>query len=134
MAVSPQVWYLVGIDLIGPYQATLEGYKFILTMTDYFSKYVETVPLVDKCAESVARGIYKVYCRHGAPVAIVTDQGSEFTNKVSHCKEYSIVLATVSMPLNCYMHCWLHGMPLPSLSSSTRRHISMFFSGNHYYS
>ena len=41
VAVEPQVWYLVGMDLIGPFQQTADGHKFVLTMTDYFSKYVE---------------------------------------------------------------------------------------------
>ena len=60
--VSPKVWYLVGMDLIGPFKSTAMGHQFILTMTDHFSKYVEAVPIKDKSAvsESVARGIYEV--------------------------------------------------------------------------
>ena len=80
--VAPQVWYLVGMDLIGPFQPTAEGNTVVLTMTDYFSKYVEAVPIPNKTAVSVAQGIYKVYCRHGAPVSIICDQGREFNNKV----------------------------------------------------
>ena len=78
--VEPQVWYLVGMDLIGPFQPTAEGNRYVLTMTDYFSKYVEGVAIPDKTALSVARAIYKVYCRHGAPSCIISDQGKEFTN------------------------------------------------------
>ena len=66
--VEPQVWwYLVGMDLIGPFQPTADGHKYVLTMTDYFSKYVEAVPIADKSGLSVAQAIYKVYCRQGAP-------------------------------------------------------------------
>ena len=36
--------------------------------------YVEAVPLKDKSAVSVARGIYEVYCRQGAPVHVISDQ------------------------------------------------------------
>lgn len=82
MTVEPQVWYLVGVDLIGPFQSTPEGFRYVLTMTDYFSKYVEAIPIKDKSAQSVARGIYKIYCRHGAPVHIISDQGREFINQV----------------------------------------------------
>ena len=81
--VSPKVWYLVGMDLIGPFKATAMGHQFVLTMTDYFSKYVEAVPIKDKSAVSVAKGIYEVYCRQGAPVHIITDQGKEFVNQVA---------------------------------------------------
>ena len=38
--------------------------------------------LKDKSAVSVARGIYKVHCRQGAPVHIINDQGKEFVNQV----------------------------------------------------
>ena len=57
--VSSKVWYLVGMDLIGPFKPTAMGYQFVLTMTDYFSKYVEAVPIKDKPALSVAKGIYR---------------------------------------------------------------------------
>ena len=82
ISVAPKVWYLVGMDLIGPFRPTAMGYKFVLTMTDYFSKYVEAVPIKDKSAVSVARGIYEVYCRQGAPVHVISDQGKEFINQV----------------------------------------------------
>jgi len=73
IAEVPKVWYSVGMDLIGPFKPSKGGYKFVLTMTDYFSKYVEAVPIVDKSAISVASAIYKVYCQQGAPVHIITD-------------------------------------------------------------
>lgn len=82
ITVKPQVWTLVGIDLVGPLKKTLKGNQFILTMTCYFSKWVEAFPLPDKSAESVARAIHTSYCRHGAPENIITDQGREFVNKV----------------------------------------------------
>ena len=61
----------------GPFQKSA-NFSYILTMTDYF----EAVPIEDKSAISVAKAIYKVYYRHGAPVSIICDQGKEFTNQV----------------------------------------------------
>ena len=83
IAVVPKVWYLVGVDLIGPFKPFHQGYKFVLTITNYFSKYVEVVSIVEKSAISVASAIYKVYCQQGTPVHIITDQGKEFVNQVS---------------------------------------------------
>lgn len=40
------VWELVGIDLMGPLPTTVDGYRYILTATDYSSKRVEA-PLFD---------------------------------------------------------------------------------------
>jgi len=60
-------------------------------MMDYFSKYVEAVPIKDKSAVSVARGIYEVYYRQGAPIHI-SDQRKEFVNQVAKYIPYSVKL------------------------------------------
>ena len=39
---------LVGMDLIGPLTTTDSGHKFVLTMIDYFTKFVELFALPDK--------------------------------------------------------------------------------------
>jgi len=80
--VVAKVWYLVGIDLIDAGKVSGKGKRYLLTMTDYFSKYVEAIPLPDKSALSVAKGFYKMNCRHGAPAHIISDQGREFVNEV----------------------------------------------------
>jgi len=83
ISVAPQVWHLVGMDLIGLFKPSALRYKLVLTVTDYFSKYVEAVLIPDKSADSVAKGIYKLYYRQGAPVHIITYQGKEFVNQVT---------------------------------------------------
>ena len=35
VSVNPRVWYLVGMDLIGPFNETCEGFKYVITMTKY---------------------------------------------------------------------------------------------------
>ena len=90
ISVESKVWYLAGMDLIGPFRPTVMGYQFFLTMTDYFSKYVEAVSIKDKSAVLVARGIYEIYCRQGAPVHIINDQGKEFVNQIAIYRAISI--------------------------------------------
>jgi hypothetical protein len=54
-------------------------------MMDTLTKYVELVPLLNKEADTVANAIFdKWYCRFGAPLDIVTDQGKEFCAKLSN--------------------------------------------------
>ena len=48
------------MDLIGPLPQTLHGYSYIVTLTDYFSKWAEAAPLRDKTAGSVAKFVYGV--------------------------------------------------------------------------
>ena len=80
--VPSRAWYLLGMDLIAAPKASSKGNNYILTVTDYFTKYVEAVPLQDKSAISVARGLYSTFCRHGSPGHIISDQGREFVNQV----------------------------------------------------
>ena len=48
--VAPQLWRQVGMDLIGPLTTTPRGNKYIITLTDYFSKWAEAAALPDKTA------------------------------------------------------------------------------------
>ena len=66
-------------DLFGPLRVSGNSKKFILCMTDAFTKYVELVALPNKESETVATAIFEKWiCRHGCPLEVVTDQGKEF--------------------------------------------------------
>ena len=55
-------WYHVGIDFVGPIHPTsTKGNRFILTISDYFTKWVEAIPLPSKCSLGVAKSLFKVY-------------------------------------------------------------------------
>ena len=60
IVVQPKVWCQVGMDLIGPMPETPRGNKYIITLTDYLSKWAEAAPLPDKTAAGVAKFIYSV--------------------------------------------------------------------------
>jgi len=54
-------WYHIGIDFVGPITPTSHnGNRFILTVSDYFTKWVEAVALPSKCAQGVAESLFKV--------------------------------------------------------------------------
>lgn len=58
--VKPEIWHQVGVDLIGPLTETPRGNKYIITLTDYFSKWAEAGPLPDKTALGVAKFVYSM--------------------------------------------------------------------------
>ena len=81
--VHPDPFHQIGIDLIGPLPTTKEGYKYIVTAIDYYTKWTEAQPLKDKSACSVADFIYKIICRHGCFNIEISDQGREFVSTLS---------------------------------------------------
>lgn len=75
----------VHADLFGPLKTSGSGKKYILCITDAFTKYVELVALPDKEAETVAQGLFNRWiCRYGSPLQITTDGGKEFCAKLSN--------------------------------------------------
>ena len=58
--VKDEVWHQLGMDLVGPLPETAAGYKYIMTVTDYYTKWAEAAPIKDKTASSVADVLYSV--------------------------------------------------------------------------
>lgn len=81
--VKPEVWQRIGIDIIGPLKMSRNGNKYIITCSDYFSKWVEAQPLPDKSAHSVAKFLLSLICRFGCFQICHTDQGREFVNELN---------------------------------------------------
>lgn len=71
----------VSLDVVGPLPMTPDGYQYILTMQDLLTKYSVAAPLKSIGAIDTADAfIENLICRFGAPKAILTDQGSNFTS------------------------------------------------------
>ena len=78
----------IHVDLFGPLRNSVSC-KFILTITDAFSRWSEIVACQSKNADEIATKIYERWiCRHSCPVVISSDCGGEFKNKVlQHLEE-----------------------------------------------
>ena len=61
--IESQVMKQVGIDLCNLLE--VGGYKHLIVLIDYFSKWSEAKPVTDKSAPTVARFLYEMICRHG---------------------------------------------------------------------
>jgi hypothetical protein len=71
----------VHVDLFGPLKTSEAGNKYIMVMTDAFTKYVELAAIETKEAHVVARAFFERWiCRFSAPEMLITDQGKEFCN------------------------------------------------------
>ena len=71
------------MDLCGPFVVTGRGMQYILVFKDALTKWVELFALPDKSELSVAECLFdEILMRHGAPRVLISDQGTEFVNKV----------------------------------------------------
>ncbi|XP_048619844.1 uncharacterized protein LOC125590348 [Brassica napus] len=78
---APYPFMRWGMDIIGPMPSSRQK-RFILVLTDYFTKWVEAEAYASITDKKVQKFIWKnIICRHGLPYEIVTDNGSQF---ISH--------------------------------------------------
>ncbi|GFW70871.1 uncharacterized protein TNCV_3366211 [Trichonephila clavipes] len=75
---------IVTLDLLGPYPATRpERYKFILVISDHFTKWCELIPLRKASAQAIANALFDNYiARYGAPISLISDNGPQFISDV----------------------------------------------------
>ncbi len=73
----------VAIDTVGPIQIDSQHNRFVFVMTDMFSRFVELYPAPSNNSAAAAHALYSaVFCRHGLPSSILSDNGSEYANRV----------------------------------------------------
>jgi transposase InsO family protein len=73
----------VHIDLFGPLKTSSGQSKYIMVMTDAFTKYAELAVLTNKRQETVAQAFLDRWvCRFTCPEVVISDQGKEFLNEV----------------------------------------------------
>ena len=70
-------------DYVGPLPVTPRGNRYILLLTDHFSKYVEIIPVPNMTAAVCAEKILNEYiARWGCPLSINSDQGRTYESKI----------------------------------------------------
>ncbi|VDI78350.1 Hypothetical predicted protein [Mytilus galloprovincialis] len=83
----------VALDILGPLPITTSGNKFILVLTDYFSRWAEAYPIPNQEAETISKiFVDEFICRFGVPRQVHTDQGRQFESKLftGICKRFNI--------------------------------------------
>ena len=76
-------WQRVAIDFTGPLDETPRGNKWILVITDHFTRWCDAYPLPDATAESAARVLEeRLFSQFGVPEVIHSDQGKQFQGRL----------------------------------------------------
>jgi transposase InsO family protein len=74
---------LIGMDFCGPFPITPQDNRYVLCLTDYFTKFITAIALPVCSASVTATAIFKEYiCLYGVPQAIISDQGTSFKNQL----------------------------------------------------
>jgi hypothetical protein len=72
------------MDLFGPLKPSNSGKKFVLCLTDAFTKYAVMLAIDNKEATTVAKHIFESWiCKFGTPLEFVSDNGKEFCNNLA---------------------------------------------------
>ncbi|GFV05047.1 transposon Ty3-G Gag-Pol polyprotein [Trichonephila clavipes] len=82
----------IHIDIVGPLPPS-DGFQYLLTMIDRFSRWPEAVPIPDTTAKNdQSCNISSLIARFGCPSLITTDQGSQMRSSLF--AEFTRILGT----------------------------------------
>uniref|UniRef100_A0A3P9K2N1 Integrase catalytic domain-containing protein n=1 Tax=Oryzias latipes TaxID=8090 RepID=A0A3P9K2N1_ORYLA len=70
----------IAMDVVGPLEKSSSGYKYILVICDYATRFPEAFPLRSIKTPKVIGDLVQLFSRVGVPDEIITDQATNFTS------------------------------------------------------
>ena len=69
----------VAIDFLGPLSRTEKGNKYVVIISDYFTRWIEAYTIKNQEAITIAKVFVEEFIsRYGVPLQVHTDQGRQF--------------------------------------------------------
>ncbi|CAB0028823.1 unnamed protein product [Trichogramma brassicae] len=93
-------WEMVAVDLMGPYPITARRKRFILVLTDLFSRWVEAFPIATSDTQKLITIMEdEVFGRWGYPRSILSDNGPQFRSTLwqESCKKWQVKYHTTAI-------------------------------------
>lgn len=80
---SGNVMERVAFDITGPLLESTLGNVYILVVSDYFSRWVESYPIPNQESHTIAKVLVnKYFCRYGWPMFLHSDRGANLNAQV----------------------------------------------------
>jgi len=71
------------VDFVGPLTTSKEGYRYLFTIIDRSSRWLEAIPLASMDTDAAVEALIGNWvARFGRPATITSDRGSQFTSAV----------------------------------------------------
>ena len=72
----------IHVDIVGPLPHS-DGFRYIFTCVDRFTRWPEAVPIADITVDTVARALIQTWVsRYGVPLNLTSDRGSQFESQL----------------------------------------------------
>ncbi|KAK2711303.1 hypothetical protein QYM36_012479 [Artemia franciscana] len=78
-------YHKIGIYLMGPLEISKTGFRWMLVIVDYATRYPEAIPLLSPNSQKIADELIKFYPQLGIPSEILTDNGCK-TSSPKQCR------------------------------------------------
>ena len=74
-------WEMVATDIL-KLPVSSNGNQYLLVIQDYFTKWLEAIPLKNQSADSIVTALIKVFAVFGFPRYLHSDQGANFESTI----------------------------------------------------
>lgn len=91
-------WTAIAADIVGPLPRSKGGFQYLLVIQDLFSKWIECRALRSATGPKIREALQDmVLSRWGTPAVLLTDNGTEFVNRVmkQFAEDHGITHTTV---------------------------------------
>lgn len=94
---------VISVDFCGPFIESPRENKFVLVISDLFTRHVTAIATPNNTAEQTALTLYRqIFCKYGVCSTLITDQGTHFNNHLmralTHLLGYNHIFSTAYHP------------------------------------
>ena len=92
-------WHTLSIDFVGPFPPSVGNFRYLLTVKDLFTRWLEAFPTRDMTTTTVIKILQKdIFARYGYCQRIYSDNGPQFASDLFHKMGQKLGIDVVHTP------------------------------------